>query len=44
MLNQASNFSDKLLRATMTLAVVEECLSVQAVKPKSATKAPSLNP
>lgn len=34
-LNQASNFSDKSLRATMTLAVVEQCLSVQPVKPKS---------
>jgi tetratricopeptide (TPR) repeat protein len=41
MLNQASNFSDKFLRATMTLAVVEQCLSVQAVKPKSANKTPS---
>jgi hypothetical protein len=44
MLNQASNFSDKSLRATMTLAVVEQCLSVQAVKPKSPNKAVTINP
>jgi hypothetical protein len=37
-LNQASNFSDKSLRATMTLAVVEQCLSVQPMKTKAPGK------
>jgi hypothetical protein len=44
MLNQASNFSDKLLRATMTLALVEQCLTVPAVKPTSPNKAATINP
>jgi len=44
MLNQASNLSDKPLRATMTLAVVEQCLSVQPVIPKSPNKAATINP
>jgi hypothetical protein len=43
-LNQASNFSDKSLRAQMTLAVVEQCFSVQPVKPKSPNKAATINP
>lgn len=33
-LNQASNFTDKSLRAMTTLAVVEQCLKDQAAKPK----------
>jgi tetratricopeptide (TPR) repeat protein len=44
MLSQASNFSDKSLRATMTLAVVEQCLSVQVVKPKSPNKSATIYP
>ncbi len=33
-LNQASNFTDKSLRALTTLALVEQCLKDQAEKPK----------
>jgi hypothetical protein len=44
MLNQASNFSDKSLRATTTLALIEQCLSVPVVKPKSPNKATTINP
>jgi hypothetical protein len=35
MLNQASNFSDKSLRALTTLAVAEQCLKDRAVSPKT---------
>jgi hypothetical protein len=35
MLNQASNFSDKSLRATTTLAIVEQCLKDEANKPSA---------
>jgi hypothetical protein len=38
MLNQASNFSDKGLRATTTLVLVENCLKDQALKPKPSNK------
>jgi hypothetical protein len=41
MLNQATNFSDKSLRALTTLAVVEQCLKdLAAPKPKQSKPAP----
>jgi hypothetical protein len=44
MLNQASNFSDKLIRAMTTLAIVEQCLKDQAAKPKPANKGTTAKP
>jgi len=38
MLNQASNLSDKSLRALTTLAIVEQCLNDQTAKPKPPNK------
>ena len=41
MLNQATNFSDKSLRALTTLAVVEQCLKDLAVAPKPKQSKPA---
>lgn len=41
MLNLASNFSDKSLRALTTLAVVEQCLKDQAASPKPKQSRPA---
>lgn len=42
MLNQASNVSDKSLRATTTLAIVEQCLKDQAKPPRAKPNKPGL--
>jgi hypothetical protein len=41
MLNQATNFSDKSLRALTTLAVVEQCLKDLSVAPKAKQNKPA---
>jgi hypothetical protein len=42
MLNQASNFSDKSLRAATTLAIVEQCLKDEAKPPRAKPNKPPL--
>ncbi len=44
MLNQASNFSDKSLRATITLAIVQQCLKNQAKPPSAKPNKPLPKP